>query len=132
METEKNRKIAISFFESANIGDMESSLGLLSDDIVWRGIGTSRFSGEYNGKDTVLAELVGPLFSNLKAGIHTTVERTVAEGDHVVIQASGSAETVDGVEYNNRYCFILKIADERICEVVEYCDTALIDKVFGA
>ena len=131
MNKEENKNIALSFFENSNKGKIEASLELLSDNLVWTGIGRSRFSGVYKGKDRVLQDLVGPLFSSLKNGIHTSVENVIAEGEYVVLQATGRAETLDGREYNNRYCFVFRINREKIQEVVEYCDTALIDDVFG-
>jgi ketosteroid isomerase-like protein len=130
MTTEANKAIATAFFEHANTGDMESSLQLLSDDLVWTGVGTASLSGTYRGKQAVMGELMGPLFSQLKQGIYTDIDHIIAEGDHVVVQASGKAETLQGVAYNNSYCFVFKILDGKICEVTEYCDTLLASKVF--
>ena len=131
MSIELNKQLVSAFLHYANKGDMESSLALLSKDLVWTDVGTSPFAGTYRGKDTVLSELVGPLFSRLKAGIFTTIEAMIAEGEHVVVQSSGKAETLEGVPYNNSYCHIFRIIDGKILEVVEYCDTALTGKVFG-
>lgn len=131
MTTEANKAIATAFFEHANKGDMESSLQLLSDDLVWTGVGTASLSGTYQGKQAVMGELMGPLFSQLKQGIFTDIDRIIAEADHVVVQASGKAETLEGAAYNNTYCFVFKILDGKICEVTEYCDTLLASKVFG-
>lgn len=131
MSVEENKKIASSFFENANVGNIDASVALLSDDLVWTGVGNTRFSGTFSGKGNVMEQLVGPLFGSLKQGIHTTINSMVAEGDKVVLLASGKAETHDGTQYNNSYCFIFTITNGKICEVVEYCDTALVDKVFG-
>ena len=131
MSTEKNKEIVKAFFDYSNHGDMDSSLELLSDNLVWTDMGTSRFAGTYEGKETVLGELIGPLFSQLKSGIHTTIENIVSEGEYVVVQSSGRAETTEGVEYNNSYCQIFRVTNGKISEVVEYCDTALIGTVFG-
>ena len=46
--------------------------------------------------------------------------------------ANGSAETLQGVSYTNHYCIVIRVAEGQIREVVEYLDTALVDKVFGA
>ncbi len=131
MTTDANKQVALDFFEAGNRGDMDRCAELLSDDIVWTDIGTTRFSGTYSGKQTVAMDLLGPLFGQLKAGIHTDVENIIAEGDLVVVQSRGTAETIDGTPYNNIYCQVMRIADGQIHEVVEYMDTALIDAVFG-
>ena len=44
MSVEQNKKTVEQFFESANRGDMDTSMGLISADIVWNEIGTSVFS----------------------------------------------------------------------------------------
>ncbi len=131
MTVEANKQVAIEFFEAGNRGDMDRCAELLADDIVWTDIGTTKFSGTYEGKQNVAVNLLGPLFGQLKAGIHSDIENIIAEGDFVVVQSSGKAETRDGTPYNNTYCQVMRIADGQIREVVEYMDTALIDAVFG-
>lgn len=131
METNQNREVVEKFFALSNSGDSEGCFKLFSDDVVWTDIGTSRFAGTYSGKQSVLNDLIIPLFSQLKAGIQMRLENVISEGDQVVVQANGFAETLDGVPYNNSYCQVFRLRDGRICSVVEYCDTALINQVFG-
>jgi len=126
-----NKQVVRDFYETANRGDMDACLGLLAEDLVWTNIGSTRFSGTYSGKQAVLEELIGPLFGQLRAGISSRIDRLVSEGDVVVAETSGTAETLDGVAYNNTYCQIFKIRDGRIVQVKEYFDTALTDTVFG-
>ena len=78
-----------------------------------------------------MEDLLGPLFSQLVAGISSQIERLTAESDIVVAQTSGTAETLDGTPYNNTYCQVIRIRDGKIADVKEYMDTALIDSVFG-
>ncbi len=131
MSVEANKQVAIEFFEAGNRGDMDRCMELLADDISWTDIGTTKFSGTYAGKENVAVNLLGPLFGQLKAGIHADIDNIVAEGDFVVTQVRGAAETVDGTPYNNTYCHVMRITDGQVREVVEYMDTALIDAVFG-
>lgn len=126
-----NKQVVLDFYEAGARGDMDACFALLSDDIVWTNIGSTRFSGTYSGKQILLEQLLGPLFGQLKAGICSEIERLTAEGDIVVAQTSGTAETLDGAPYNNSYCQIIRIADGQIVEVKEYFDTALVDAVFG-
>ncbi len=132
MSTEENKKIVLSFYDAGARGDMETCFDLLSDDVTWINIGSTRFSGTYSGKQALVEELLGPLFNQLKAGIASTVERLTAEADIVVAQTQGSAETLDGKPYNNRYCQVFRFDNGKIVEVTEYFDTALLDSVFGA
>ena len=109
---------------------MESCFAQLADDVTWTNIGSTQYSGTYRGKAVLMEELLGPLFGKLKAGIFSTVDNIIAEGDMVVAQSRGTAETLDGRTYNNTYCHVFKLRDEKIAEVTEYLDTALINDVF--
>ena len=128
----ENKQVVLDFYEAGARGDMDSCFALLADDITWTNIGNTKFSGTFVGKQAIAEELLGPLFGQLKAGIASQIEQLTAEGDIVVAQTSGTAETIDGTPYNNSYCQVIRIRDGRIAAVKEYMDTALIDSVFGA
>ena len=127
----ENKQIVLDFYEAGARGDMDACFALLTDDVTWTNIGSTKFSGTYIGKQAIAEDLLGPLFSQLKAGISSQIERLTAEGDIVVAQTSGTAETMDGTPYNNTYCQVIRIRDGQIADVKEYMDTALIDSVFG-
>jgi ketosteroid isomerase-like protein len=130
MQADDNKKTVQQFYEASNRGDMETCLGLIADDIRWTNIGTTSLSGTFEGKEELGQKLLGPLFGRLKEGIRTTVHRLIAEGDFVVAQTSGVAETIDGRAYNNTYCWIIRVRDGKIAEVTEYMDTALLSSTF--
>ena len=130
MGMEENKNVVKSFYEAGNRGDMDTCFGLIADDITWTSIGSTVFSGTFTGKDQLMQQLLGPLFGNLKAGISSTLKNLIAEGDVVVAETSGIAETTDGKPYNNSYCQIMTIRDGQIVKVTEYADTALINSTF--
>jgi len=127
----ENKQLVLEFYEAGARGDMDTCFDLLSDNITWKNIGSTKFSGTYSGKQALMEQLLGPLFGQLKAGISSEIERLTAEGDIVVAQTSGTAETLDGASYNNTYCQIIRVRDGKIVEVKEYFDTALTNSVFG-
>lgn len=127
----ENKQVVLDFYDAGARGDMDACFALLADDVTWTNIGSTKFSGTYIGKQAIVDDLLGPLFSQLKAGISSQIERLTAEGDIVVAQTSGTAETMDGTPYNNTYCQVIRIRDGQIAEVKEYMDTALIDSVLG-
>lgn len=131
MSAEDNKQLVLDFYAAGARGDMDAALGILADDVTWTNIGSTRFSGSYVGKQALVEQLIGPLFGQLKAGIVSEIERLTAEGDIVVAQTNGTAETHDGQPYNNAYCQVIRIADGKFIEVKEYFDTALADAVFG-
>ena len=131
MTESANKQIVRDFYASAARGDLDASFALVADDVVWNNIGSTRFSGSYRGKQTLIENLLGPLFGALKNGIAMRVDDLIAEGDLVAVLATGSAETHAGVPYNNSYCQVFRIRGGLIAEVREYMDTALVDRVFG-
>lgn len=127
----ENKKVVLDFYDAGARGDMDACFALLADDINWTNIGSTKLSGTFNGKQAIAENLLGPLFSQLKGGISSQIDRLVAESDIVVAQTSGAAETLDGTPYNNTYCQVIRVQGGKIVEVKEYMDTALIDSVFG-
>lgn len=129
MGIEENKQLVRAFYEAGDRGDMEACLALLADDIRWTNIGKTPFSGTYTGKRAVLEDLIGPLFGQLKTGISSVIENLIAEGDYVVAQTAGTAETLDGRPYNNSYCQVIRIRNGQFAEVKEYFDTELANAV---
>jgi ketosteroid isomerase-like protein len=129
---QNNKDIVRAFYQAGDTGDVEKAMALLSDRICWTNIGSTDFSGTFNGKEDLSANLLGPLFSRLKSGIKTTIDLMLGEGEYVVVQDRGLAETIDGQSYNNVYCHIFRIEDGKIVEVTEFFDTALTQKVLGS
>lgn len=103
----------------------------LADDVCWIIPGTSSWSREYLGKRTVIDELLTPLRRIFDGPNRVEALRIFGEGDQFVVEARGNVRTRDGVIYRNGYCWICRIADGRIAELVEYADTALMDFALG-
>src|SRR5688500_15681592 len=94
-----NKQIVRAFYDSANRGDMDTCMRQLAEDVTWTNIGTTRYSGTFHGKVDLVTRLLQPVFGQLQAGITSVVDNIVAEGDFVVVQSRGKAETKDGRPY---------------------------------
>lgn len=131
MGTEESRAVVQRWLELAGSGDVDGAFALFADDAVWSNIGTTRFSGDFVGRDDILERLITPLFAELEAGISSELEAVIADGERVVVLSRGSAAKRDGTAYNNTYAQIFTVRGGRITAVREYMDTALVDRVFG-
>jgi ketosteroid isomerase-like protein len=131
MATAENKAIVHTFFAAGNEGDLTRALALLADDVTWTNIGTTRFSGTYEGKQAVVDDLLGSVFGRLQGGIRSTIDNVVAEGEFVVVQSRGRATTRNGDAYDNTYCHVFRIRNGRIVAVTEYLDTELATRVLG-
>lgn len=118
-------------FEELAAGNSQPFVQHLADDVSWTVMGQTPWSGTYRGKTKVLTDLLGQLRARLADRYKASAERIIAEGPYVVVQARGQATTKAGLPYNNEYCFVYRIEDGAIREVVEYLDTELVVKVLG-
>ncbi len=110
-------------------GNGRPFIEMLAEDVVWHVEGSTPWSRSYRGKAAVKSDLLKPLFEVLAGSNPLTVARMIAEDDCVVVQARGQARTRAGADYCNSYCMIFRLNDGRVVEIVEYADTALIERV---
>lgn len=129
--TEKNRALIKAAYEGLAKGDPSNFMPLFDDEIEWRVMGSSAWSKHVKGLEAVSQDLVGPLFARLAEPYLTTAELIIADGDHVAVQAKGNAETHEGDRYDNDYCFVFTLKNNKIVKVVEYMDTILADQALG-
>lgn len=104
-------------------------LSRLTDDVVYRTIGTTAASDTWTGKDALagLEEMVEEI---IDGGIGMNIERVHVDDPYVVIEAEGRSETrLARQRYDNTYCLVLRFRGDLIEEWVEYLDTALVDQI---
>jgi len=132
MSAEENKQLMRHIFSELSKGNSMPFVESLADGVRWTIIGTTRWSGTYDGKQAVMTDLLGPLGTLFEGRISLTAHRFIAEGDHVVVEAVGSNTTKAGKAYNNTYCYVFRIADGKVEELTEYMDTELVTAAMGA
>ena len=131
MSAEENQQFVTDALAALNVGDAEKFLDALSDDVRFTLIGSTSYSGTYEGKQAFVSQVLEKLVGELDGGIELRPQNIVAEGDHVVVEAQGKARTKSGQDYNNTYCFVYRLAGGKIVEAHEYLDTELVTRVLG-
>ncbi|MDP9194640.1 MAG: nuclear transport factor 2 family protein [Acidobacteriota bacterium] len=131
MTATANKQLMENIFSELAQGNSRRFVESMADDIRWRVMGTTPWSKTYEGKRAVLTDLLGELRARLADRYRATAQLIIAEGDRVVVQASGQATTKNGAPYNNEYCFIYRISEGQIREVTEYLDTELLTRALG-
>ena len=127
MSAAENKKLIKEAYDALAQGDRRPLGGLFADAVTWDMIGTTAWSGRYEGKETIYRDLLTPLFS-LFGDVYTNrALRIIAEDDLVVVESRGRVTTKTGKPYNNTYCWIYRMKDGKIVEISEYLDTALAD-----
>jgi ketosteroid isomerase-like protein len=93
-------------------------------------MGTMSWSKTFKGKEAVVGELLAAVRSTLAQPFRVVADRFIAEGDYVVVESRGQNATPDGRTYNNKYCWVCRIAEGKLRELREYMDTELVTATF--
>lgn len=125
-------QVVLNFFKALDniTTDVEGFVNLFAEDLRFQAGGTTIFSGEIRGRDKFMA-LLARLGEPIDGFIKLKLERLINGGDWIVTEAQGSSMLKSGQAYNNRYVHFWRVDDGQIVELIEFFDTALVDKMFG-
>jgi ketosteroid isomerase-like protein len=129
MNPDQNKAVLAAVFAETAKGNGRPFIDALAEDVQWTIIGTTPWSKTYVGKGSVINELLRPLGEQLGGASVITASKFIAEGDFVVVQATGHNATVRGERYENTYCWIIRMHEGKMRELTEYADTQLIESV---
>ncbi|MFI1920087.1 nuclear transport factor 2 family protein [Nocardia sp. NPDC020380] len=129
MSTTQNKELITAVFDRMTNGHPRALSEAMSDDCRWIFPGAWSWSGTWSPKTAVVQGLLRPLMSQFAGGYRMEADLILADADRVVVQARGYGTTHAGDPYHQTYCLLLTLADGRITEVVEHCDTALVERI---
>jgi uncharacterized protein len=130
MSTIDNKKLMEHLFSELSTGNDEPFLQAMADDMQWTWMGSGPWAKTFSGKKAVLGELWSAVRSTLVPPYKATAHNFIADGEYVVVEASGQNRTPDGKLYNNKYCWVCRITDGKMHELREYMDTQLVTDTF--
>lgn len=128
----ENKELLRHAFVEVAKGNSQPFMELLADDVQWTIIGSTAWSRTYDGKQSVVDDLLRPLTKQLHGRNIIAAHRFIAEDDHVVVEGRGRNSTTAGVRYHNEYCWVFRLTDGRVSELTEYADTQLIASALQA
>ena len=131
MSAADNKRLLQDVFAELARGNGRPFVDSMADDVRWTVTGQTKWSKTYEGKQAVITELLGTLRTKIADRQKTIAHRFIAEDDCVVVEARGENMTKSGVPYNNRYCFVFRLADGKVRELTEYMDTELVTAALG-
>lgn len=127
--TQASRQLMQTIFDGLARGDSRAFIDSLSGDFRWTVTGTNAWSGTYEGRDAVRQQLLRPLLENFATQYTNRAHRFIADGEWVAVECVGNVETKRGERYDNRYCWVCRVRDGKLREVIEYMDTELVARV---
>jgi uncharacterized protein len=131
VDTAENKALMLEVFDELERGNGQPFVDALAEDIRWRIIGSTEWSGTWEGKPSVQGKLLDPLFAQFATRYRNRALRLIAEGDYVVIECRGNVTTKAGQPYNNTYCYVCRLDGGKVHELTEYCDTELLTKALA-
>jgi ketosteroid isomerase-like protein len=126
------KKLVMDVMAALADGDDRPFLDAMHNDMKWTWMGSGGLSKTFDGKESVLHELWKSVKTDIAQPFRVTATLILAEGDHVVVEGVGNNKTPNGKEYNNRYCWVMKISGGKIVELKEYMDTDLVRRTFSS
>lgn len=130
MMTNKNKQLMQTIFAELATGNDAPFIKAMADEIKWVWMGSGQWSKTFHGKESVLNELWSAVRQTLVPPFKVNARQFVADGNYVVVEAVGQNTTPDGRKYENKYCWVCCIENEKIQELREYMDTELVTKTF--
>ena len=130
--TDANRERIRQVMAELDKGNGAAFVDAMADDFSWTIPGDTPWSRTYSGKQVVLNELLRPLYAQFATPYVSTTRRVMADGDMVIIEFEGQVTTKAGKAYNNRYCYVCRMEDGKMKDLMEYLDTALVSLVLEA
>ena len=121
-----NKQLVQRFRQAADARDFAAAAELMSDDVRWWVPRSApRFDRPLEGRRAVVDLISGATGGRFKPETMKREYHTfVAEGDHVAVWLTMTAETTGGADYTNDYHFLYRCENGRIAEVWEHLDTA--------
>lgn len=113
------------YLDALVAGDMATIRDSFTEDATWSMCGDLPIAGPWKGRDAIVDDFLTEVGNALYEPGTVTFEfpLLIAEGNTVVLEWQVHARTRAGTPYDNQYCGVFHVQDERIHEVHEYLDT---------
>jgi uncharacterized protein len=119
------KETVAAFFDKLCSGDFMGGFETLADDATWTIIGDTPLSKHFT-KDTLLTDMI-PLLSTFKEPAQMAVRFIIAEEDRAAVIASVKGVGPYGPYVQDPYCFVTRVQDGKVAEIVEYLDTCAVE-----
>jgi len=116
-------------FNYLNNGENDKFFEHVDDDVQWTVMGTHPLARTYKSKQDFLLHTFVRLNKILKEGVILEVKNILVQGDTAVVEMEARSTALNGIPFNNTYCWVVKFEDNVIVEVRAYVDSALVQKV---
>jgi ketosteroid isomerase-like protein len=125
--SETNKQTVLRFIDAMGRSDGAAAVPCLDREAYTLAKGYGKFAG-VRRYETIVGT-IDAFKKLLPTGLRPTIQSVTAEGERVVVEFDGDAETCDGQPYRNQYCMVFTMRGGRIVQVNEYFCTLHADQV---
>jgi uncharacterized protein len=122
MSVDQNIELVTRTWQSVAKGDSDAALANMSDEISWVIPGhLANVSGLKRGKGDV-GKFISGIRNVFPEGLTAEIRKIHGVGDTVIIELTNRGKAFNGKSYENEYCFIFEIENNKIRRIREYVD----------
>ncbi len=125
-----NKQDVAALFAHLEHGDGAGFFTHVADDVDWTVMGTHPLAGHYHSKQEFLAGTFAKLHKVLPDGTQLSTRNILIDGDWAIVELRSMATALDGMRFDNHYCWLCRFEGETIVEVRAYLDSWLVGELF--
>jgi hypothetical protein len=111
-------------------GDGASFFNHVDDNVDCIVEGTHPLAGHYHSKAAFIEGIFTRLGKVLPKGVQLHVKNILVSGDDAVVELHSLATAKNGLQFDNRYCWVIDFEVKTIDVVRAYLDSAMVTRLF--
>jgi uncharacterized protein len=127
--TDERAAIVKKMWTSWCAGDLETALGAMADTITWTIPGNRNVSGRREGK-AAMRRLFAEVREMFPLGLEVEFHKLHTTADSVIAEMTISGPAFNGKRYENAYCIVFEITQDKIQHGRVYVDMTEAAEVF--
>jgi len=117
-------------FAGLEHGDGAAFFSHVADDVDWTVMGTHPLAGHYKSKADFTAATFAKLGKVLPGGAQLHVDALFIAGDVAIVELHSKATAKNGFRFDNHYCWVCYLENNKIIRVRAYLDSAMVARLF--
>ena len=117
-------------FKGLENGEGSAFFQHVAENVDWTVMGTHPLAGHYLSKKAFIEGTFAKLGQVLPYGAQLHTENVIVEGDQAVVELHSLATAMNGMRFDNHYCWVVSFRDGLIVRVRAYLDSALVARLF--
>ena len=117
-------------FSKLERGDGKEFFNHVANNVDWIVQGTHPLAGHYHSRDEFFSHTFARLNNVLPGGTQLRVESVLICGGWAVVELRSMATARNGMRFDNRYCWVVRLENGLIVQVRAYLDSTMVQRLF--